>query len=306
MSTQFQQLEIKESPNLQPNKYYKLKCFCCILCLVFFSLSIIELIIIIKKVNINIYSDSNDQNNIVDQDNYIQTYYDYDYILTQNTIAPTNAFWTKLTNSPSRSKDNPLDPIINTKIFCDILKNLNTKPYPSSINKKYNIAFNTTIMQADYVVYIQPTISNRCDTCNYFKNDPYGINTLKTADYKYTGYDRGHLVPNADYGSDTYIITNAVPMMPNFNRGSWKKSESDIRNKYKNKLIYKGCDYSHKYIKTINDRKLYIPVGCYYIVFDSNDITQTKQLKILDYGYLKNKDLFNLDKKLPSWIKCYI
>jgi endonuclease G len=152
---------------------------------------------------------------------------------------------------------------------------------------------------------MQPFVTNSCTTCNYFRKDPYDINILRHEDYTNTGYDRGHLVPNADYGVDTYIITNAVPMIPKFNRGIWRVSEQAIREKYKGKLIYKGCEYSNNYIMTSRSNKLYIPAGCFYVVFDSNNINQISELELLDYGYLKNDNTLQRNiKKLPDWVDC--
>lgn len=190
---------------------------------------------------------------------------------------------------------------------CEIQQKQNMTSYPvTSDNSKivYFVSFNSTTMQANYVKYIQPSITNPCKQCSYFKKDPYDIDDLRHEDYTNTGYDRGHLVPNADYGTDTYFISNAVPMVPAFNRGMWRISEQMIRDKYKGKLIYKGCEYSDKYLMSQRNKKLYIPTGCSYIVFNSSDINQTIGLKILDYGYLENKNETSLVKRIPEWFEC--
>lgn len=120
---------------------------------------------------------------------------------------------------------------------------------------------------------------------------------MKSEDYINIGYDRGHLVPNAYYGSDTYIITNSVPMLRNFNRGVWRISEQMSRDKYKDKMIYKSCEYSNKYVMTSINNKLYILDGCYYVIFDTNNVNQTLELEILDYGYLKNENTTQISEK---------
>lgn len=194
-----------------------------------------------------------------------------------------------------------------TPIKCRILQKNEVRPYPNSNKNTYYISFNREIMQADYVKYIQPNSTNSCRSCSYFKIDPYDINTLRNDDYTNTGYDRGHLVPNADFGNDTYIISNAVPMNPYFNQRIWSKVEQMIRDNYKNKLVYKGCTYSNQYITTKNIRKLYIPLGCSYAVFDSNDVNQTSDLILLDFGYLENNnmsDVKKIEKVLPKWTNC--
>ena len=53
-------------------------------------------------------------------------------------------------------------------------------------------------------------------------------------DYSNSGYDRGHLCPNADRnayekGKETFITTNIVPQTPECNRGVWKNFEEYCR-----------------------------------------------------------------------------
>jgi DNA/RNA endonuclease G (NUC1) len=278
MSTQFQSLEIKDPERIILTGCSKLKCCMCIIFSLFIGLSI-------GFIFLGLYLNST-STIIVPDDTQIN--YDYDYVLTNPPTGkpPTG----KPTNKPP--------------ILCNVVTSSNLKSYPNTINRTYYIDFNKTIMQANYVVYIQPSVSNRCPSCRYFRVDPYKIDTLKNNDYTNSGYDRGHLVPNADYGADTFIITNVVPMLSAFNRGSWKKSEKNIRDMYKRKLIYKGCDYSNKYVSTNKNNKLYIPDGCFYVVFDSSNVRQTSGLKLLDYGYYENIGGSQCIKKLPKWINC--
>ncbi len=193
---------------------------------------------------------------------------------------------------------------LNTYIASDIneckvinISDINLN-YPNSTTITYVVNFNTSIMQANYVKYIT---DNNGTTCNstYFKADPYYIDTLKDNDYTKTGYDRGHLVPKEDYGCDTNIISNAVPMVPDFNRGIWKSSEYMIRKYYPNHLTYKGCEYSDNYIITPTLKRLYIPIGCYYVVFDPQNI-------IVNYGYYENRNGSIRENRLPYWISCTI
>ena len=161
--------------------------------------------------------------------------------------------------------------------------------YPPD-DPKYYIDFNTTINQANFVVYT----SNKDESCSkkYIKNDPYGIDPIRNSDYTNTGYDRGHLVPKADYGCDTNYIPNVTPMLPSFNQGVWKSSESYIRNNYYGFTIIKGCRYSGKYIET--GHKLYIPDGCYYAVLDNNNL--------IDHGYISQTG--EKTNELIPFLKC--
>jgi endonuclease G len=55
------------------------------------------------------------------------------------------------------------------------------------------------------------------------------------ADYKGSGYDRGHLVASANQketeiqNSETFLLSNMAPQEPDFNRRIWKRLERAIR-----------------------------------------------------------------------------
>lgn len=54
-------------------------------------------------------------------------------------------------------------------------------------------------------------------------------------DYKGSGYDRGHLAPNATHDQtkqsmyDTFTLANMSPQLPSFNRGDWAQLEQYVR-----------------------------------------------------------------------------
>ncbi|XP_073695264.1 uncharacterized protein [Garra rufa] len=75
---------------------------------------------------------------------------------------------------------------------------------------------------------------------NIFKN-----NQAISPDYRYTGYDRGHLNPNS-FQSDTgrtatCTLTNAAPMDACFNRIHWSKWESSLKSLLKLSLARDGA-----------------------------------------------------------------
>lgn len=55
------------------------------------------------------------------------------------------------------------------------------------------------------------------------------------ADYRNSGYDRGHMAPAADFKrsreamSLTFLLTNMAPQRPNLNRGIWARLEDQVR-----------------------------------------------------------------------------
>ena len=72
---------------------------------------------------------------------------------------------------------------------------------------------------------------------------PKGWTRITPADYTGSGYDRGHVCPNADrYGSreaadSTFVMTNMTPQTGDLNRGPWQKLEAYLRT-----LVNRGSD----------------------------------------------------------------
>lgn len=72
-----------------------------------------------------------------------------------------------------------------------------------------------------------------------FKTDQRTLSKVKHEDYNGTGYDRGHMAPNAgvleQYGQmaqlETFLMSNITPQRPELNQKIWAKLESEIREK---------------------------------------------------------------------------
>lgn len=69
-----------------------------------------------------------------------------------------------------------------------------------------------------------------------FQHDPDANGEdASPADYNHSGFDRGHLADDADFGWDatesreSFYMTNMTPQYPNLNRGLWKVVETDSR-----------------------------------------------------------------------------
>ncbi len=102
----------------------------------------------------------------------------------------------------------------------------------------YILKYNEKHEQADWVIYritadrMKGTVKRK----DNFRPDPSvktGSATL--ADYKGSGYDRGHLAPAAVFKwskeamSQSFFMSNMSPQVPGFNRGIWKKLEAQVR-----------------------------------------------------------------------------
>jgi endonuclease G, mitochondrial len=72
---------------------------------------------------------------------------------------------------------------------------------------------------------------------------PNGWARVTPSDYVRSGYDKGHVVPNADRDSSvesqasTFLMTNMVPQTGDLNRGPWAKFEGYLRT-----LVTRGSD----------------------------------------------------------------
>jgi endonuclease G, mitochondrial len=69
-----------------------------------------------------------------------------------------------------------------------------------------------------------------------FKPDPaVDGGTALPSDYTRSGYDRGHLAPAADFKfsqrmmSETFLMSNIAPQVPDFNQGIWRELEEQVR-----------------------------------------------------------------------------
>ena len=79
-------------------------------------------------------------------------------------------------------------------------------------------------------------IDSQLKRSNKFKEDPQVITQSATIeDYKYSGYDRGHLAPAGDMKgsykmhSDSFYLSNVSPQLSEFNQGIWHNLEKWVR-----------------------------------------------------------------------------
>ena len=103
----------------------------------------------------------------------------------------------------------------------------------------FALCYNKTHEQSNWVAYqlTQAETQGTAERSNKFKPDPkVKGGTASDADYKQSGYDRGHLAPAADMGwsetsmQESFYYSNMSPQVPSFNRGIWKKLEEQVRN----------------------------------------------------------------------------
>ena len=105
-------------------------------------------------------------------------------------------------------------------------------------HKSYCLVYSEEHEQAKWVAYILKLgmINGDVKRSNKFKEDPkIKTKSANDSDYKGSGYDRGHLAPAADMSfseqsmQESFYYSNMSPQEPSFNRGMWKKLESEVR-----------------------------------------------------------------------------
>lgn len=143
----------------------------------------------------------------------------------------------------------------------------------------YSFSYNETHEQANWVAYLltKEETQKAFERSNKFLPDPeVKTQTANDADYKNSGYDRGHLAPAADMSwsevtmQESFYYGNMSPQVPSFNRGIWKKCEELVRswaNENDSLYIVTGPVLSEG-LPTIGENKVSIPKYYYKVILD--------------------------------------
>ncbi|MGQ8336282.1 DNA/RNA non-specific endonuclease [Sunxiuqinia sp. A32] len=146
----------------------------------------------------------------------------------------------------------------------------------------YSLSYSENDEQAYWVFYhLTPELINGTEErTDDFREDPLvstGSATLD--DYKYSGYDRGHLCPAADMKldntsmSESFFLSNMSPQNPSFNRGIWSKLESQVRDwaiEYNGIYVATGPILNAN-LGTIGDNEVSIPSKYYKVIYDEEN-----------------------------------
>lgn len=102
----------------------------------------------------------------------------------------------------------------------------------------YALCYRESYELAEWSAYCleRAELTKQATRSNDFRPDPViSTGSAALADYKGSGYDRGHLAPAADFAysqqamSETFFMSNMTPQAPAFNRDIWQKLESQVR-----------------------------------------------------------------------------
>ncbi|MEM9424255.1 MAG: DNA/RNA non-specific endonuclease [Spirochaetota bacterium] len=149
-------------------------------------------------------------------------------------------------------------------------------------HENYAFGYHEESEQAAWVFYellaseLQGERQQRSDN---FREDPLvPTGSASLADYRKSGYDRGHLAPAADMAfsreamEESFYLSNMSPQQPGFNRGIWRELESLVREwaeQYQRLFVVTaGIVLTEETLPTIGANKVRVPRHYYKIIYD--------------------------------------
>jgi endonuclease G len=154
---------------------------------------------------------------------------------------------------------------------------------PTVEYKGFVLKYNEQHEQADWVAYelTAEETSGSYERTNNFRADPnITTGSASLEDYKYSGYDRGHLIPAGDVQwskeamSSSFYFSNISPQDPGFNRGDWRLLEEKVRAWAKaNKSVHvvTGPALKQGVVDTIGQNKVTVPRYYYKVILDDQE-----------------------------------
>lgn len=120
-------------------------------------------------------------------------------------------------------------------------------------HKYYVLCYDEAHEQARWTVYVLLGANlkdSRVRRTQDFRPDPFvRTGSAELSDYRWSGYDRGHLVPAGDFKwdsaamSETFYLSNMSPQLHGFNAGIWESLERAVRGWARQKgrlVVYAG------------------------------------------------------------------
>lgn len=197
---------------------------------------------------------------------------------------------------------------------------LNKNSYPlcfNGFNTMYSGVSKTPLWTAEYLSTSRLSQKIKREDSFHEESRISATHRATLVDYRGSGYDRGHLAPNADMPNkaaqyDSFSLANMIPQAPKNNQQVWRELEEATRaivTKQKQDVyVITGPVFSGKKLKTIGNgvivptavyKALYMPkdgiIGVYYA--PNND---SLQVKIISVCQLEEQIGINLFPQLTS------
>lgn len=107
------------------------------------------------------------------------------------------------------------------------------------VYRGFDLGYNEQFEQAAWVAYVltrEEIESGTIERSDDFRADTsIRTGSATPADYRRSGFDRGHLAPAGDMKwdqlamSESFLMSNMSPQVPAFNRGIWRRLETEVR-----------------------------------------------------------------------------
>ena len=150
-------------------------------------------------------------------------------------------------------------------------------------HKGYTVSYNYDWKIPNWVAYelTDWEVAGEVPRYDRFKPDPMVPQnvTATTNDYKYSGYDRGHMAPAADMKWDeqamkeSFYLSNICPQNPNLNGGVWKDLEEQVRDLASQKgRIFVVCGpIVNDASTTLGENKVVVPQAFFKVLLQEDD-----------------------------------
>lgn len=147
-------------------------------------------------------------------------------------------------------------------------------------HKYYTLLYNEKHEQAEWVAYklLKKYTEGTAKRQNNFRPDEsVSTGSATPADYRNSGYDRGHLAPAADFNiskeamSETFFMSNMSPQLHEFNAGVWEHLETKVREWVKNRgeIYVVAGPILQDGLPTIGDQnKVSVPKEYFKVILD--------------------------------------
>ena len=168
----------------------------------------------------------------------------------------------------------------------------------------FSLLYSEEYEQAAWVAYVlsQEELNGTVSRSNNFREDP-AINTgsAALADYKGSGYDRGHLAPAGDLKwsesamKDSFYLSNMSPQEPGFNRGIWKNLEEWTREQASlnsGLIIITGPVLTDGPYEEIGKNSVVIPKRYFKVLLDYTE-PEIKAIGFIMENKTSKKDILN-------------
>ena len=178
---------------------------------------------------------------------------------------------------------------VSVAVLSCLAKELIGQEYPPSSttgqvvnNSSFELSYSEPHEQAEWVYYyLSPDriSGSQSRTDNFREDGSISTGSATLSDYKGSGYDRGHLCPAGDNThskeamSKSFLMSNISPQDAGFNRGAWKRLETQFRAwsaSYNGIYVVTGGVLSDN-LSTIGGNRVSVPKYFYKIGYDSKD-----------------------------------